>query len=368
MSLHKSPTTFARAITSPARRLGLLVAIVSASVASVSPAALAGRASADQISDKRGQAAQLASEITAQGNKISVLSEQYDQAVLRSQTLDQQVAAAQAQLVRDQQQVQSITERLRKQAVVAFMQGGSASAIGVILNSSESDLSLRQHYLQTASGDEKDTVDSLHVARDRLQAQQDALKVSQAQAHAAVTNINDAKQAAASAASQEQATLNQVKGQIATLVVQAQQAQVAAQWAQASTRISGGTTVVPGGIPTGSGNGAAAVAAAESYLGVPYVWGGASRSGVDCSGLTMLAWGAAGVGLSHSAAAQYGESEHIPTSALQPGDLLFFNFGDGISHVNMYIGGGQVIEAAHTGTPVWIRPMYTSGLVGAGRP
>jgi peptidoglycan DL-endopeptidase CwlO len=131
-------------------------------------------------------------------------------------------------------------------------------------------------------------------------------------------------------------------------------------------------------VPAGSNPaGNEAVAAAESFLGVPYVWGGASPKGVDCSGLTMLAWKAAGVDLSHGATAQYAESTHISPSQIEPGDLIFYHFThDGpwpITHVAMYVGSGPfgtqtIIQAAETGTNVAYYAMYWSGFVGMGRP
>jgi cell wall-associated NlpC family hydrolase len=120
-----------------------------------------------------------------------------------------------------------------------------------------------------------------------------------------------------------------------------------------------------------------AVAAAESYLGVPYVWGGASRQGVDCSGLAMLVWQAAGVDLLHGATIQDQESARVSLADIEPGDLLFYHFpNDGalpITHVAIYIGSGPygtqtIIQAAEVGTNVAYYPMYWQGFVSVGQP
>jgi cell wall-associated NlpC family hydrolase len=94
-----------------------------------------------------------------------------------------------------------------------------------------------------------------------------------------------------------------------------------------------------------------AASIAARYLGVPYVWGGASPSGFDCSGLVMYVYAQLGVSLPHYTVSQWNATTSIPTSALAPGDLVFF---DGLSHVGIYIGGGQFIHAPHTGTVVQI--------------
>ena len=125
-----------------------------------------------------------------------------------------------------------------------------------------------------------------------------------------------------------------------------------------------GSLVAPN-VPA-SGRAQAAVAAAKSVLGVPYVTAGASPSpGFDCSGLTMWAWGQAGVSLPHHAASQYGMGPHVPRDQLQPGDLVFF-FSP-ISHVGIYIGAGMMIHAPTSGDVVKVAPISEMPYAGATR-
>ena len=94
-------------------------------------------------------------------------------------------------------------------------------------------------------------------------------------------------------------------------------------------------------------------------IGVPYVWAGASPSGgFDCSGLVQWAWGKAGRNLSHAADWQRDESEPISASELEPGDLIFY--GEPPSHVAIYAGAGQIINAPYTGQYVQVQSMYYS--------
>jgi cell wall-associated NlpC family hydrolase len=166
-----------------------------------------------------------------------------------------------------------------------------------------------------------------------------------------------------------QARKSQISADIQHLIDQ-QQAREQAAATAAAAAASGGSVGGTGGsipVPPSSTLGGQAVAIAEQYLGVPYVWGGASPSGFDCSGLVMYVYGRLGVSLPHNAAAQYGMGTPVPRDALEPGDLVFF---DGLGHVGIYVGGGSFIHAPHTGTVVQISSLsgwYSSEYVGARR-
>ena len=166
-----------------------------------------------------------------------------------------------------------------------------------------------------------------------------------------------------------QSRKSQISADIQHLIDQQQAREQAAATAAAAaasgTSVGGTGGSIP--VPPSSTLGGQAVAIAEQYLGVPYVWGGASPSGFDCSGLVMYVYGRLGVSLPHNAAAQYSMGTSVPRDALEPGDLVFF---DGLGHVGIYVGGGSFIHAPHTGTVVQISSLsgwYSSEYVGAKR-
>ena len=119
--------------------------------------------------------------------------------------------------------------------------------------------------------------------------------------------------------------------------------------------------------PSYSGNAAStAISTAMSYLGTPYVWAGESAAGLDCSGLTMVSYEAAGVYLTHSSRVQYGQGTQVPLDAAQPGDLVFWSSDgsqSGIYHVAIYLGDDQMIEAPTFGMTVRVTSMRYSGVM-----
>jgi cell wall-associated NlpC family hydrolase len=107
-----------------------------------------------------------------------------------------------------------------------------------------------------------------------------------------------------------------------------------------------------------------AIAYAKAQLGKPYVWGGTGPDGFDCSGLTEMAWSAAGVSIPRTSEKQWAGLRHVPASQRRPGDLVFFAGVDGTStapgHVGLVIGKHSMVEAYGTGYPVRISQYGTA--------
>lgn len=122
--------------------------------------------------------------------------------------------------------------------------------------------------------------------------------------------------------------------------------------------------------PSASGAAAIAVQYAMAQVGDRYVAGGVGPDAFDCSGLTMAAWAAAGVKLTHQSYTQYDQTQHIALADIQPGDLLFY-FGNGLHHVTIYVGNGQMVNAANPAAGVVLsavsEPWYAQHLTGVGR-
>ncbi|MFG2664219.1 NlpC/P60 family protein [Streptomyces sp. NPDC048387] len=118
--------------------------------------------------------------------------------------------------------------------------------------------------------------------------------------------------------------------------------------------------------PADGSRAARAVAFAYGAIGSPYVWGATGPGSYDCSGLTQAAWRAAGVSLPRTTYTQINAGRRVSRDQLAPGDLVFFY--SGVSHVGLYVGGGQMIHAPRPGSTVRLAPVDSMPWAGASRP
>ncbi|MGW4381434.1 NlpC/P60 family protein [Kitasatospora sp. NPDC004531] len=120
----------------------------------------------------------------------------------------------------------------------------------------------------------------------------------------------------------------------------------------------------PGGSASEAGR--QAIAYALDQLGKPYLWGGTGPDAYDCSGLTQQAWQSAGVAIPRTSEEQWAGLRRIPLRDLRPGDLVIYH--DDADHVSLYLGGGTVVHAPHTGTVIKLAPVTMLPILGALRP
>ena len=263
---------------------------------------------------------------------------------------------------------------LRKFAVDAYVSGADAPGIDAILSSQIDDSAKVRGYVDIATGSRQDMIDQLQATRQKaeqegaaLQSARDGLEARHAQL---ARSLDDAE----GAVDEQQSIKSKLDGEVATLVSaeqtrKAEAAQAAAAVAAPRAAPTGGGAACQGcplphpplphrqprrGRRPAVGSGAQyAIDAAMSKIGSPYVWAAAGPNSFDCSGLTMWAWAHGGKSLSHYTGSQWASSTHISAGEAQPGDLVFFwGPGDGgdPGHVGLYLGGGTMVHAPHTGS------------------
>jgi peptidoglycan DL-endopeptidase CwlO len=242
----------------------------------------------------------------------------------------------------------------------SYKSQGQDPLVYVLGAGSFSDLVDQMQLLQRANASDKDLVQEVTHYRAQVRGQVKRLRVQTVNLRRDDRAANRAKQRVLSSLAGAKSYKAHLSARIQNIMdAQAAAAAAAARAAATSSAGSsggGGNVNLPA--PPSSTLGGQAVAIAERYLGVPYVWGGASPSGFDCSGLVMYVYAQLGVSLPHNAAAQYDMLPHVPTSDLEPGDLVFFY---GLGHVGIYVGGGTFIHAPHTGTVVQFGSLSSEG-------
>jgi peptidoglycan DL-endopeptidase CwlO len=400
--------------------------VVAVTVAVV-PAIYGTTATADSIDDQRAEVERITDHLEELERKSDVLSEQYVQAIDKKRQLDADVAEAEKRVAAKEAEVAKLRGELGDVAVQAFIGAGSNGLAPIFTDSSEFTADLQRDQLsRIAVSAGTATTDQLDQAVADLNDEQAALEDKRDEAADLADEISAAKDATEEQHAEYQQARSDAEAKLGRLIQEEEerraresflemqrQAEAAAAAQQAAAQQAaaqqpattpaddssssggggGGDSPViapapqpapepapepspepapppapePPSVPPASSRAGTAVNAAMTQVGVAYEFAAATPGvAFDCSGLTMWAWAQAGVGLPHQSAAQYSSVPHVPSSAAQPGDLIFYY--SPISHVGLYIGGGQMVHASMPGVGVVVSSVNWGNVVGVGRP
>ena len=280
-------------------------------------------------------------------HEAEMASERYNDVRLELKELNQDLASIKADERRQDERLEAVRNQVQD-SIVRQYQGENLSAVGQIVVSDDPGAFLGRLSTMSSFND--------------LQSQ---MFSDYARELKALDIRHDATAHRARQVSELKAQLGEEKATIDKKVDEAESLLDRLKEEQRERMMSSRSEVRAPSVPA-SGRAAAAVSYAMAQVGDAYVYGAAGPDAYDCSGLTMASWAQAGVALPHSSSAQYGSGPHIAASDLQPGDLVFYY--SPVSHVGMYIGNGQIVNAENPSAGVKVTGLHTMPYVGAVRP
>ncbi|MEV6110266.1 NlpC/P60 family protein [Streptomyces sp. NPDC051940] len=320
--------------------------------------ALAGAATAlggPTQAEPRPTPAEVKARVDRLHHEAEEATERYNGAKERTDRAERRIARLQDTSARGQEELNTARTALGSLAASQYRSGGVDPALQLALSAAPGDYLDRAERLSRA-GDRQARqlagigrrMRALEQLRDESEHELTELRRAQSELRAYKKTVED--------------KLTEARRLLETLTPAARAAVLAedASGAPADRSLSRGALAAP------SPRAAAAVAYAMAQLGKPYVWGATGPDSYDCSGLTQAAWRAGGVSLPRTTYTQINAGQRISRSELAPGDLVFFY--SGVSHVGMYIGGGQMVHAPRPGTVVRVAPIDQMPFAGAMRP
>jgi peptidoglycan DL-endopeptidase CwlO len=352
-------------------------------------AAGVARAEPPAISAKRAEAQRVLGEIHSLDVQMEKAIEAYNGATEQLAAIERESNLNAQHLVIAKHNLFVSQRRLGARLRALYTQGQEDSTLAILLGShSIGDFLNRVETVNSFSSQDAQVVSEVKQFKHDVVVRAAQLKAAHARQEKIVAERAAAKQQVEDGLAQRRQLLDSIKGEIARLqreeaerqarLAAEARARLAAQQAAQERAVQAARAQDVVGVSAVSPDGAVTVAPpsqyggvvgiAMQYLGVPYVWGGVSPGGFDCSGFVMFVYAQAGVSLPHHAADQYNYGVPVSRDQLEPGDLVFF---DGLGHVGIYIGNGQFIHAPHSGDVVKISSLddswYAATFVGARR-
>lgn len=376
----------------------------------VAPVVIAAPTSA-QIDGLQQQASAAQGKLDSLSTQMETASEDYYQAQAKTEKTKQQITKSQSELAAAEQKLSEYQQQLNLRAQATYRTGDD-SFLNLILGASNfQDFLNRFDFMMRVSQSDAELIKNVRATKNTIEHTQYTLEQQKTQEEKQqqieLSNLTHVQSLISEQKSYVDSLNSQVKNALAARQkAQAEEAQRrAAEAAKAAEKAAnnntgGGESNSSGGSTGGNGSGggggygpssslrkfdSAALAAATAhpnvvtiarkYIGVPYVWGGTSPSGFDCSGLALYCYRQLGINLPRTSRDQYWIGAYIPATRrdlLKPGDLLFFatdvSDPSTIHHVAIYSGNGMMIEAPYTGANVREVSSYRIGFIGAVRP
>ncbi|MFR9726801.1 NlpC/P60 family protein [Streptomyces sp. MS19] len=309
-------------------------------------------------------AAEVRQQVDELHHEAEEATEAYNAATETAGRAEEHLDRLRDQAARRTDELNALRRDLGAQAAAEYRAAGLPASLQLALATDPDEYLERAAALDRAGSRRADAVAVLGnelLAVERLRAE--------AEAEADV--LADARSAAAEHRATIERRLAEAEELLAGLTAQERAAALAEP--TGPTGPTGPTEAATGAVPLSaardaspSARAAAAVAFAYAQLGKPYGWGATGPDAFDCSGLTQAAWRTAGVSLPRTSYSQVSAGTRVSRDQLAPGDLVFYY--SGVSHVGIYVGDGQIIHAARSGTPVRMAPVDSMPLVAATRP
>ena len=336
------------------------------------------------IGSKQAQAQSVLAQIQNLDSNLSHAIEAYNLANERLKEVKADLAENKRELGIARANLKQARAVLADHAVAIYTSSGGDSTLDVLLGATSLDDFLsRVDTVGRVSDQGSRVLGEVVTFQNDVTARRARLKRARARASELVAERARRKASIESQLATRRSLLNSIRGEIARLQAaeRARQAELERRARAQATAAAAAPPVLASALSSESAASQPAapttpapvaryggvVGIAMQYLGTPYVYGGASPSGFDCSGFVLYVYAKLGVSLPHNAAAQYGYGTPVDRSQLQPGDLVFFN---GLGHNGIYIGGGSFIHSPHTGDVVKISSLsgwYDATWVGARR-